>query len=440
MYRTLFSQLLVYLFLGFSACAMASSAIDLGFYRAVYDAAYRDYTFTADNHEYALEMRIAFSAIEPGTYTTAGGSLNYCYVYRYADEAYLFASAAETVISLSADTVRMEVAFHDSKGDEYTFHLHYYQVTETSRLELVMDSCQWRDVVPSKPWWRMQGYTADSTYYASFSNWADATSAPGTYDLSDLDYEYSLIRTAGREIDFFSGTVVVSVTDTTVLLDADMLAPDGVRYLIHMTHYADSASTGPLPYDPALYGDDESTDITLSYDPTTASLELDSTALYSLGVLDIVIRNSDESDVLSLEFYNPGPLTDGFLSDGEYPVAFASELTELYPDHCLEASPGVIFNMLFPSFYGTKSGNAVNHVWHIVEGVATVLTTDEARVLHLLVRNTKGAQLDYTFTLPLLPSSVFVPSLAPRATKRLHNGHLLIDRHGHTYTPHGSQL
>ena len=100
-------------------------------------------------------------------------------------------------------------------------------------IEVAINGLKWIDKVADAGWWQIYGYSADSTYYVSFSNGDSVTVAAGTYDFADMDPDYTKFYIGEDEVKFDSGEIILSENpDGTYHLVATLLARDGKIYVL----------------------------------------------------------------------------------------------------------------------------------------------------------------------------------------------------------------
>lgn len=98
------------------------------------------------------------------------------------------------------------------------------------------------DYVADEGWWQISGENED--YYVSLSNGAEVSQVSGTYDIEDLDPEYSYIyvNEGGEYIDLVSGSITMNVDETGVVTALGLVVgSDGNSYDLTIVYYEPEA-------------------------------------------------------------------------------------------------------------------------------------------------------------------------------------------------------
>lgn len=99
----------------------------------------------------------------------------------------------------------------------------------------ITETTEFTDAVASQGWWQLQA--ENDEYYVTLSNAGTVTAVPGTYQVADLDPEYSFIGIIKTEtiLELKDGSVKVSVAaDGTVTADGKFKASDENTYKLHI--------------------------------------------------------------------------------------------------------------------------------------------------------------------------------------------------------------
>lgn len=94
---------------------------------------------------------------------------------------------------------------------------------------------KWTDAVADKGWWQIIAQNDD--YYVTLSNGNTVTAASGTYEVADLDDDYSYIYDADEnKITLASGSVTITVNaDESVTAVGQFVGSDGNTYKVDLT-------------------------------------------------------------------------------------------------------------------------------------------------------------------------------------------------------------
>lgn len=177
-------------------------------------------SFVKENMDYYIMMYQYFYGVE----------------YTYADfmsqgeDAYTFNDLeAETEYTIYAMQMDEEANLVGVVARQH-FTTPAFEATGTI-IPVSISGLKFSDHVADAGWWQIVGYSADSTYYVSFSNLEEVTAVVGTYDFADMDPDYTAFYINEVKIEFISGQIVVSENqDGTYHVVATLLAKDGNTY------------------------------------------------------------------------------------------------------------------------------------------------------------------------------------------------------------------
>ena len=320
--------------------------------------------------------------------------------YTYADflsqgeEAYTFSDLeAETVYTIYAMQMDEEANLIGAVTRQNFTTPSFAPTGDTVRVAI--SGLKFDDYVADQGWWQIVGYSADSTYYVSFSNadGLDITEPAGNYDYeTQMDPDYSVLYIGDEKIVFVSGSVVVSQNqDGTYHVYADVLAKDGKVYIITL--------------DSKLVVPSDNT-ITMSYNN---------------GVLSINTTNSDTY------FY--------YIETKEEYDEYESDFSQASINEEADAWIATLKQYGYMSYF-TVSGNYTINVSEFLgqynaegEYVALAAPVDDGD------RNGEAVYLLFTHA---WPEAIDNTAVEIKATKAIRNGQLLIIKNGVEYNAQGA--
>ena len=106
-------------------------------------------------------------------------------------------------------------------------------------IQITMNSdIHFNDAVADNGWWQLQAW--DSTFYVTLSNAGTIDHIAGTYNVADLDEEYSFVkyRKEEKEIAFLSGSVTLTVDGDVdkVTVIGQFLGEDSLTYKLNLVY------------------------------------------------------------------------------------------------------------------------------------------------------------------------------------------------------------
>lgn len=99
----------------------------------------------------------------------------------------------------------------------------------------ITEGLRYIDAVENYGWWQIYG--ENDTYYITLSNNNEISEAPGTYNVADLDAEYSFIEVLETEKDiaFVDGSITLDIDEEgNVTVEGSLTGSDGNIYNIHL--------------------------------------------------------------------------------------------------------------------------------------------------------------------------------------------------------------
>lgn len=264
-------------------------------------------------------------------------------------------------------------------------------------IEVAINGLKWIDKVADAGWWQIYGYSADSTYYVSFSNGNSVTVAAGTYDFADMDPDYTKFYIGNDEVKFDSGEIILSENlDGTYHLVATMLARDGKIYVLTLDSKLPTISENV---------------ITLSYNENTRSVEIATT-----NADNYFIYIESQEDYLGYQADYSQTAVNAETDDWISTVAYYGVLSEY-----------------------TYSGNQSIDV---IEFLGAYVATDDYVALAAPVdgsdRNGDAKHLLFHLNYPEDIENTDAPAL--KASKRLIDGQLIIEKNGVKYNAQGAAI
>ena len=320
-----------------------------------------------------------------------GMELTYADFLSQGDDAYMFkdleAETAYTIFVFQMD----ENANLVGAVTRVNFSTAAFEASGVS-IPVSISGLKFLDHVADQGWWQIMGYSADSTYFVSFSNAEAVEAIVGSYDFADMDPEYSMFYIGEEEIEFVSGTIVVSQNqDGTYHVVATLLAKDGNEYVLTLD------SKLQLPSENV---------ITLSY---------------ADGVVSIATTNSDSY------FYYMETKEEYDKYEADFSQASVNEETDAW------IATAAQYSVL--SYY-TASGNLSVDVAEFLgnynaegEYVFLAAPVDDGD------RNGEAVYLLFTYT---WPEAIDNTEVEIKANKVIRNGQLFIEKNGVKYNAQGA--
>ena len=269
-------------------------------------------------------------------------------------------------------------------------------------------------------YWELTGSYSEDVFLGIMAKSATIAGHYGTADLDDY-YTYIGLSTevyydmteADLDVTFENNIITVKGT-LTVTSEAD---PSDVKKVV-----IDITGTYTPPTE-RHYQYDEATPFSAEIPTYT----VDSTNLAKYGVL-IVKAINDNNEAVALEFFvKEGEST---LVAGEYPIDNSENPGTLYASSGLNSQGGLTY-----SFVGIQGSQSWTNVWFLVAGKATV---DDKGVITIAGLNSNNQTI--SVTLGQNPEGVENTKAASKATKRLVNGQLVIEKNGVLYNAFGSNI
>lgn len=223
----------------------------------------------------------------------------------------------------------------------------------TTVVEVTFDSnSTWSDYTATQGWWQMMNQ--DSEWACSVSTYYDPRNE-GSFVMSDLDLDYTLLIGAAGEIvyDDVTATVTNNAGVITCVANFVVNATD-TEYKVTMVY--DPSAPTPMQYD-------QNSDADMHFE-----LEDISSCEYDAEYEDVwfVATNADKETIV-LDFTVEGPDAETVLPAGEYPV------DPNYGYNTLAASVGVQSGSVYPSFLGLRNEEGLlTTLWFVEAGSATV--------------------------------------------------------------------
>ena len=276
--------------------------------------------------------------------------------------------------------------------------------------------------------WQLRGFNEDTTQFVSIAAYTDEIS--GTYAKGDLAADYCYIYTdlewdeegnmkAGNLFELLKAnlTVVYNETDSTIVITGSYLGQNGddvPEFTLNLSGKASASSAGG--------------DCTDDYDATEdfivdfAEFETDDSGLLEYGVWVISAQNA-QGQYISLQ------IAVDELVAGEYPVLEDSEAPFTVAG-ALDLNEGAI--------YGSFAGNLTADdqislpLWALIDGKVVI---NEDGSVNVDATNCQGAAIKCTLGGAQAVDSV---NAAVKATKRVVNGALIIEKNGIRYNAQGA--
>lgn len=305
---------------------------------------------------------------------------------------------------------------------QYTLNLSYVKPTATSQETLNGAGALYLEEYSGGNYWQAAAKNADGTRFISLLALTDE--AAGSYTTADL---YATYCYAGKFengdttwYDMVDANIAIAVSGEAATLTGTFLAQnendatDVVEFTLNLTlQVVDETSGTGSQYD-AEEG----------FYVKFPTYEVDDQYLAQYNVL-VVEASDDDNNIISLEFNVEAGTTE--LAAGVYPV------TDTYTTGTISA--GMVDGSIYGSFAGIQNaaGQITVPLWLIVDGTVTVL---ENGVIEVNAKNTKGASI--LVRLGEYPEGVENTEAEAVATKRIVNGHLVIEKNGVKYNAVGT--
>lgn len=172
------------------------------------------------------------------TYTLANMNGRYSYAYLADEDDYFAYAAASFTYTNNNGDVTIVAQVTDSAGN--IFNVNYAPVTfddAIDTIEVVIPNAIFGDYIADEGAIQMQGFTADSVYYATVA--AQATQVVGNYVFADFysNYTYVARYYDQEQIVIVDGHATVSTTsDGGYMMDAYLMGGDNYAYHVTMTY------------------------------------------------------------------------------------------------------------------------------------------------------------------------------------------------------------
>lgn len=306
---------------------------------------------------------------------------------------------------------------------EYVLNLTYTKPAQTREETITIDGLALNLLSGA---WQISGYNADSTQYVSLAAYSDTPA--GTYTEADLAADYCYIVTnitdsaykyfnmAGANITVSYNEADSSATVTGTFLGQNQSKDDVPLFTLNLT------AKVPAP-DPHIPYDEKATPFVYDFEEYTVSDK------YFAQYGDLIINATNaEGAYAALDFYPAKG--DTVLTPGTYTLEDTEAPMTLFPGSA-DASGNI-----YMSFFGLRNdaGNLTN-VWFPVSGSVEV---SETGVITINALNSYDQVIKVT--LGKKPEGVENTKAASKATKRLVNGQLVIEKNGVLYNAFGSNI
>lgn len=303
---------------------------------------------------------------------------------------------------------------------EYTLNLTYTKPAQTREDTITIDGLALNILSGA---WQIAGYNADSTQFVSLAAYTNVVA--GTYTEADLaaDYSYIVTDIAGSAYNYFemvsaNVTVTYNAADSTATVTGTFLGQnkdDVPLFTLNLT------AKVPAP-DPHIPFDEKATPFVYDFEEYTVSDK------YFAQYGDLIINATNaEGAYAALDFYPANG--DTVLTPGSYTIAGTEAPMTLFPGTA-DASTGSIYM----SFFGLRNDEGkLTNVWFPVSGSIEV---SEKGVITINALNSYDQVIKVT--LGQNPEGVENTKAASKATKRLVNGQLIIEKNGVQYNAIGT--
>ncbi len=187
------------------------------------------------------------TALEPGvTYTLADMDPDYTNVYDYETEETIEDAISATYCYTLDEKGLMHI--EATMGTKRHFYkLSYVQkplptFADTVRINIAEP--HWVNAAADMGFWYITGYSADSTFYVSFSNGEDVEQVAGNYSLADMDPDYTAIYYFYEDgsrvaLDLATASIKAEIVDTTYVFSVNATDVEGNNFVINFAPVPD---------------------------------------------------------------------------------------------------------------------------------------------------------------------------------------------------------
>ena len=307
---------------------------------------------------------------------------------------------------------------------QYTLNLSYVKPTATSQETLNGAGALYLEEYSGGNYWQAAAKNADGTRFISLLALTDE--AAGSYTTADL---YATYCYAGKFengdttwYDMVDANIAIAVSGEAATLTGTFLAQnendatDVVEFTLNLTLQVVDETSGNTGNQ---YDSEE------AFKKIFPSYEVDDQYLAQYNVLVVEAVDEEDNSIISLEFNVEAGATE--LAAGVYSI------TDTYTTGTVSA--GTIDDYIYGSFAGFQnaSGQITIPLWLIFNGTVTVY---ENGVIAVNAINTKGSVIECQ--LGQWPEGVENTEAEVVATKRIVNGHLVIEKNGVKYNAVGT--
>ena len=361
-------------------------------------------------------------------YTLADMSSYSTYGYRYADYTNLNFSSASFVKTAGEDgAFTIAASVTTPKGDIY--NLSYSQGAPTVREDtLTLDGT----FMQNEYMWMLSAADEDTTVYVSLVVYEPFVE--GTYTETKLDGYYSYIATFGADTTYFNlieaSIAVTAITDTTYTAIGTMLVAnekDPTDHVLYTLNLTATEVKVPQGGEDNMYPKEAEAD----FNQTFNSYDIDDSYLEEYGSEYVVAMNEDNYYIV-LDVTLPENATE--LVAGEYPINETYGYQTVYSGYY-----STLYGEVVPSLaaYVVEEDDELYYdkIWWIVSGTVTI---DENKTITVDAFNSIGQSVKAV----LNPTADAVENVVSKsvATKRIENGHLVIEKNGRRYNVLGAEI
>ncbi len=188
------------------------------------------------------------TALEPGvTYTLDQMLADFTNIYDYETEETIEDAISATFCYTLDEQGLMHI--EATMGTKLHFYkLSYVQkpaptFADTVRINIAKP--RWTNAVAAAGFWHITGYSADSTFYVSFSNGEDVEKVAGDYTLADMDPDYTAIYyfyedRSSVALDLATASIKAEIVDTTYVFSVNATDVEGHHFIITFAPVPDS--------------------------------------------------------------------------------------------------------------------------------------------------------------------------------------------------------
>lgn len=265
----------------------------------------------------------------------------------------------------------------------------------------------------------------NSEWYLTFDLYAD--DLVGTHGLAAFDEFYTSLL-SWDTFDYYYPTAmncVVTIVDGKYDFNVDMEAGE-TKFHIHMF--------APAPPEGALDYDTKSGDINYEF---ASPEEVQVIDRHSMGEKDVVVQmiSSDETYAAVFRLFLDEADPETIIADGEYPIDHTSA------SGTVAASTGVgAGNVIMPSYFAVLRGGKISKPYFLTSGTMKVTNSANGMLIEVDSKNSWNVPVKLVGHYSRTSGISDIKVDAPKATKAIENGQVVIVKDGIKYNAAGARI